>query len=54
MEVGLTEIVRSVNRSWIHDTWFSLYRAFHPGGKVRGGMSDEMSGYHRISVQFRL
>ena len=29
------DIVRSVNRSWIYDTQFSLYRAFHPGGKVK-------------------
>jgi len=36
MEAGLMEIVRSLNRSWIYDTYFSLYRAIHPGGKVRG------------------
>ena len=46
MEVGLWEIVRSVNRSWIYDTYFSVYRAFHPGersGEMSGG---GMSGYH--------
>ena len=32
MEVGLMEIVRSVNRSWIYDSHFSLYRPIHPGG----------------------
>jgi len=36
MEAGLLEIVRSINRSWIYDTYSSLYRAIHPGG---------MSGY---------
>ena len=43
METGLMEIVRSLNRSWTYDTYFSLYIAtcIHPGGKVRG----EMSGY---------
>jgi len=30
------EIVRSVNRSWIYDSYFSLYRPIHPGGNVRG------------------
>jgi len=37
MEAGLMEIVRSVNRSWIYDSYFSLYRPIHPGGNVRGG-----------------
>ena len=41
MEVGLIEIVRSLDRNWIYDTYFSLYRAIHPVVKVRG----EMSGY---------
>jgi len=36
MEAGLMEIVLSVNRSWIDDAYFSLYRYIHPGGKVRG------------------
>src|SRR6218665_2392818 len=36
MEVGLMEIVRSLNRSLICDTCFSLYRAIHLGGKFRG------------------
>src|SRR6218665_2689367 len=25
----------SINRSWIFDTYFTLYRAIHPGGNVR-------------------
>src|SRR6218665_511666 len=55
MEVGLMEIVRSVNRSWIYDTKFSLYRAFHPGGIVRGkcpgkNVRGEMSGYPYIHL----
>src|SRR6218665_3392759 len=37
MEAGLKEIVRSLYRSWIYDTYFSLYRAIHPGGKNSGG-----------------
>jgi len=36
MEAGLMEIVRSVNISWIYDTYFSLYRANHPGKKSGG------------------
>jgi len=39
MEAGLMETFRSLNRSWIYDTYFSLYRAIHlggsPGGNVR-------------------
>ena len=38
------EIVRSVNRSWAYDSYFSLYRPIHPGemsgGNVRGEMSE--------------
>ena len=30
------EIVRSVNRSWIYDSHFSLYKPIHQGGNVRG------------------
>ena len=40
------EIVRSLNRSWIYDTYFSLYRAIQPGGKSGGNIRVEMSGYH--------
>src|SRR6218665_1141016 len=42
MEDGLMEIVRSLNRSWIYDTYFSLYRAtcIHPGGKFGGKYPD--------------
>ena len=39
MEAGLMEIVRSMNRSWIYDTYFSLYRAIHSVRNVRGEMS---------------
>src|SRR6218665_718635 len=46
MEAGLMEIVRSLNRSWIYNTYFSLYRAIHPGRNVRG----EMSGYRFFDV----
>src|SRR6218665_4199975 len=38
-EVGLMETVRSVNRSWIYDSYFSLYRPIYPGGNVHGEMS---------------
>ena len=47
---GLMEIVRSLNRSWICDTYFSLDRAIHPGGKVRG----EMSGYRSPYAKTRM
>ena len=47
MEVELMEKVLSVNRSWIYDTYFSLYRAFHPGAKSGGW---EMSGYQRYTL----
>src|SRR6218665_2283118 len=30
MEVGLMKIVRSINRSWTHDGYFSLRRLNHP------------------------
>jgi len=39
------EIVRSLNRSWIDDTCFSLYRPIHPGEKTGGNSPGEMSGY---------
>ena len=35
----LMEIVRSLNRSWIYDTYFSLYKAIHPG-ESPGGISE--------------
>jgi len=38
MEAELMEIVRSLNRSWIYNTYFSLYRAIHPGEKFGGKM----------------
>src|SRR6218665_3956350 len=43
MEAGMMEIVRSLNRSWIYDTYFSLYRLELfirekcPGRKCPGG-----------------
>ena len=33
------EIVQSISRSLIYDSYFSLYRPIHPGGNVRGEMS---------------
>src|SRR6218665_498775 len=39
MEVGLMEIVQSVNRSWIYDSYFSLYRPIHPGEMSVGELS---------------
>jgi len=36
VEAGLTKIVWSVNKSWNHDSYFSLYRPIHPRGNVRG------------------
>src|SRR6218665_545568 len=47
MEAGLMEIVRSLNRSWIYDTYFSLglHRAIHPGGKVRGNVRIPIRSY---------
>jgi len=50
MEAGLMEVVRSLNRSWIYDTYFSLYRAIHPGEKS-GGMSE---GNVRMPVQIHV
>ena len=44
MEVGLMKKVRSVNRSWIYGSYFSIYRPIHPRGNVRG----ELSEYHCI------
>ena len=40
------EIVRSVNTSWIYDTYSSAYVELFMGGKVRGEKCPgEMSGY---------
>jgi len=38
MEAGSMKIVRSLNRDWIYDTYFSLYRAIHPGEKSGGNV----------------
>ena len=59
MEVELMEIVRSVNVSWIDDTYFSLYRAFHPGGKSGGSVRGEVygrkcPGTHLVHESFHL
>src|SRR6218665_3064571 len=40
MEAGLMQTVRSLNRSWIYDTYLSLYRAIHLGEKSRGKCPD--------------
>jgi len=44
------EIIRSLNRSWIYDTYLSLYEAIHPGEKSGGkcpgeNVRGEMSRY---------
>jgi len=36
MEEGLMEIVQALNRNWIYDSYFSLYRDIRPG-EVTGG-----------------
>jgi len=48
MEAGLMEIVRTLNRSWICDAYFILYRPVHLG-KSPG----EMSEYHRLGLAGR-
>jgi|SRR6218665_1266557 len=53
MEVELMEIVRSVNVSWIDDTYFSLYRAFHPGGKSGGRVRGKCTGGNvRVPISY--
>ena len=47
MEVGLMEIVRSVNRSWIDDAYLNLYRLIHPGKKSGGCVRGKLSGYQK-------
>jgi len=42
------EIGRSLNRSWIYDTYFSLNRAIHPGEKSGEKCLGEMPGYPRL------
>ena len=42
MEVGLMEIARSLNRSWIYDTSFSLY--FKQGDRLK------TNNYRPISI----
>jgi len=49
MKAGLMEIVRSLNRSWIDDTYFSLYRPIHPEGKVRGGKCPDTANIDMLS-----
>ena len=41
------EILLSVNRNWIYDSYFSLYRPIHPGEMSGREMSEgELSEYH--------
>jgi len=40
MEAGLMEIVQSLNRSWIDDIYFSLYRPIYPGEMFGGECLD--------------
>jgi len=57
MVAGLMNIVRFLNRSWIYDTYFSLYLELFIRGKseLRGMSEGEMSGYyHRRSIRHRL
>ena len=39
------EIVRSVNRSWIYDSYASLYRPIHPGEMSRGNCPNTIFDY---------
>src|SRR6218665_1306295 len=41
MKASLIKIVQSVNRSWTHDSYFSLHRPLH-GGIVRGKCPDTL------------
>src|SRR6218665_3564936 len=52
MEASLMEIVRSLNRSWIYNAYFSLYRPIHPGGKVQGKSPDTVRKSMRTTVRF--
>src|SRR6218665_1940577 len=45
MEAGSKEIVRSLNRNCIYDTYFSLYRLFIRGKSLGGNVRGNMSGY---------
>ena len=52
------EIVMSVNRSWIDDAYFNLYRPIHPGensgGNVRGKCPNTYQAYSTAIVQFQV
>src|SRR6218665_3031078 len=61
MEAGLMKMVQSLTRSWICDTYFSLYRVIHPekspGEKSEGKCPGEMSEYrfnsHAVGFAFK-
>ena len=50
------EIVRSLNRSWNYDTYFSLYRPIHSGeksgGNVRGKCPDTGPGTWTLTKDY--
>jgi len=41
-----------LNRSWIYDTYFSLYRAIHPREKSGGNARRKVSGYNVMQRSF--
>jgi len=49
MDAGLMEIVLSLNRSWIYDTYFSLYRPIHTGEKS-GGKCPDTDSYISVTT----
>ena len=51
---GLMETVQSLNRNWIDDTYFSLYRPIRPGEKSEGYVRGEMSEYHPKHLNIHL
>src|SRR6218665_1970027 len=52
MEMGLMEIVRSLNGSWIYDSYFSLYRPIHLGGIVRIPANSAMMSTFSVRCQW--
>jgi len=52
MEAGLMEITWSLNRSWIYDTYFSLYIPIHPG-ESQGEMFGYLFSELRLSNAFK-
>ena len=46
------EIVRSLNRSWIYDTYFSLYRPIHSEEKSGGNVKGEYPSIHTLKTVY--